>query len=206
MKTRLIIADDHAILRQGLRDLIEGTDDLEVVGEAADGLEAERLARSRPADLLVLDIALPGRRGLEVLGSLRADGVALPVLLFSMYPPEQYTDYASRAGAQGFVSKSASGDEVLRAIRCVAAGGTHFPPVGRSAHGHVDAGNPFAVLSRREAEVMQGLLEGASLLTIAARIGVGAKSVTTYRRRLLDKLGVHSNAELAALASRHGYV
>lgn len=205
MKTRIIIADDHAILRQGLRDLIEETDDLEVVAEAADGLEAERLARNTPADVLILDIALPGRRGLEVLGSLRADGVAIPVMLFSMYPSEQYADFAQRAEAQGFVSKSAASDEVLGAIRSVAAGGTHFPATRRGT-GVSQAGDPFTVLSRRESEVMQGLLEGASLLTIATRIGVGAKSVTTYRRRLLDKLGINSNAELAALASRHGYL
>jgi DNA-binding NarL/FixJ family response regulator len=129
----------------------------------------------------------------------------MPVMLFSMYPSEQYADYAQRAGAQGFVSKSAASDELLGAIRSVSAGGTHFPPT-RRATGASQAGDPFTVLSRRESEVMQGLLEGASLLTIATRIGVGAKSVTTYRRRLLDKLGINSNAELAALASRHGYL
>lgn len=203
MRSRLIIADDHAVLRQGLRDLVAGTPDLQVVAEASDGPEAERLARTRPADLLLLDVALPLRRGLQVLESLRRDGVTLPVLVFSMYPAEPYAEHARRAGAQGFVSKDADSPELLRAIRRVLAGGTSFP-VRRRAAPLNGSGDPFARLSARELEVMNGLLGGSSLLQIAAGAGITPKSVTTYRRRLLDKLGVRSNAELATLAARYG--
>jgi DNA-binding NarL/FixJ family response regulator len=203
MRSRLIIADDHAVLRQGLRDLVAGTPDLQVVAEASDGPEAERLARTRPADLLLLDVALPLRRGLQVLESLRRDGVTLPVLVFSMYPAEPYAEHARRAGAQGFVSKDADSPELLRAIRRVLAGGTSFPARRRAAPLN-GSGDPFARLSARELEVMNGLLGGSSLLQIAAGAGITPKSVTTYRRRLLDKLGVRSNAELATLAARYG--
>lgn len=207
VKARLIIADDHAVLRQGLRDLVAQTPDLEIVAEAVDGAEAESLARSRPAELLLLDIALPVRRGLQVLESLRSDGVALPVLLFSMYPANPFADYARRAGAQGFVSKAAGSAELLAAIRRVLGGRTSFPRrIPASVPPAERADSPFEQLSRRETDVLLGLLEGASLVEIGRRVGISPKSVTTYRRRLFDKLGVQSNAELATLAARHGQV
>ncbi len=202
-EARLIIADDHQVVRQGLINILERTADLKVVGEASDGNAAERLAREVPADLLVLDIALPGKHGLQVLESLRSSGCEVPVLLFSMHPAAQYVDFARRKGAQGFVGKDADGDELLGAIRRILAGGTCFPDPAKTG-GTRD--NPFAALSRREAEVMRGLLCGEQLGDIADRLGIGPKSVSTYRRRLLDKLGVGSNAELAALAERHGKV
>ncbi len=196
---RIIIADDHQVVRQGLRDIFARARGLAVVAEAADGAEAERLALTLAADLLLLDIALPVKRGMQVLESLRAAGNRLPVLLFSMHPAEQYADYARRHGAQGFVGKDEDEGKLLRAIRRVLDGGTAFPR-GRSP---AATDSPFAALSRREAEVMRGLLRGEPLATIADRLGVGAKSISTYRRRLLDKLGVASNVELAALAARH---
>jgi DNA-binding NarL/FixJ family response regulator len=202
MKTaRLIIADDHQVVRQGLRDIIDHAPDLKVVAEATDGNEAERLANTLPADLLILDIGLPAKHGLKVLESLRAGGSRLPVLLFSMHPASQYVDYVRRNGAQGFIGKDEDAGELLRAIRRILEGGTRFPrPRGEDS----TANNPFSSLSRREAEVMHGLLRGEPLGDIAAHLGIGAKSITTYRRRLLDKLGVQSNAELVALATRFG--
>lgn len=203
MKARLIIADDHQVLRQGLRDIISRTADMKVVGEAADGVAAEHLARNCEADLMVLDIALPQRRGIQVLESLRSDGVMLPILLFSMYPASQYVDYVRRAGAQGFLSKDADGQEVIQAIRRILAGRSNFPggrPVAATSSSTKD---PFALLSRRELEVMQALASGAAVVDIAAELGVSTQTVSTYRRRLLEKLGLKSNAELAILATRH---
>lgn len=197
---RVIIADDHQVVRQGLRNIIDATPDLQVVAEAADGAEAERLARELPADLLVLDVGLPVRRGTEVLESLHAAGSTLPVLLFSMHPANQYVDFARRHGARGFIGKDEDAARLLLAIRRILKGGTAFPP--KSAAPRPDT-SPFASLSRREADVMRGLLVGEPLAAIAERLRIGPKSVSTYRRRLLDKLGVASNAELAALAARH---
>ncbi|NTV70563.1 MAG: response regulator transcription factor [Azonexaceae bacterium] len=206
MKARIILADDHQVVRQGLREILARTADLAVAGEAVDGAEAEALARAGQADLLILDIALPIRRGIQVLESLRADGIKLPVLFFSMYSASQYVEYAKRAGAQGFVGKEADEAELLRAIRRILAGGTSFPAQHRAAADALAGNDPFKSLSRREFEVMQALASGTSILEIAARLGVSTQSVTTYRRRLLEKLGVKSNAELVTLAILHGQI
>ena len=204
MKARLILADDHQIVRQGLSEILSRTQDLEVVAEAADGEQAEQMARHVAAELMILDIALPLRRGIQVLESLRADGNALPILFFSMYPANQYVDYAKRAGAQGFVGKDADTPTLLRAIRRILAGSSSFPGRKRPS-GVPPGGDLFAQLSRRELEVMQGLIHGTSILEIAATLGITPQSVTTYRRRLLEKLEVRSNAELTILAIHHGY-
>jgi DNA-binding NarL/FixJ family response regulator len=206
MKARLIVADDHEVVRQGLHDIVSATTDLEIVGEAADGAAAGRLARTLAADLLILDIALPVRRGIAVLEALRADGLALPVLFFSMYPASQYTEFVRRAGAQGFVGKDADSCTLVRAVRQILAGQTHFAPDSPHAASGSDEADPFAGLSPREMEVMMGLLDGASLEQIAKSLQVGTKSVSTYRSRLLIKLGVTSNVELAAMALRNGYL
>ena len=203
MKRRLIIADDHPMVCQGLCELVERMAGLEVVARAHDGVEAERLARRLPAELLILDIAMPGRSGIKVLESLRADGVALPVLFFSMYPANQYVAYARRAGAQGFVGKEAEEKTVRAAIRRILAGGTSFPALATGGTRPVLAPvNPPPALSLRENQVLQCLLRGTPLVDIAAELAVSAQSVSTYRRRLLDKLGVGNNAELIRLMNR----
>lgn len=206
MTARIILADDHQVVRQGLREILARTSDLAVAGEAVDGAEAEAQARAGQADLLILHIALPIRRGIQVLESLRADGIALPVLFFSMYSASQYVEYARRAGAQGFVGKEADEADLLRAIRRILAGGTSFPAQNRAAADAESDSNPFKSLSRREFEVMHALAGGTSILEIAARLGVSPQSITTYRRRLLEKLGVKSNAELVALAILHDQI
>jgi len=201
MKARIILADDHEVVRQGLRDILALTSDMEVVAEARDGNEAERLARTVAADLLVLDIAMPGKRGLAVLESLRTSGVELPVLVFTMYGADQYANFCRRAGAQGFVSKDARSQTVLAALRSVLSGEEWFG--GASAAGPED---PFAALSTREREVALGMLRGESLAQIAQQMQIGTKSVSTYRTRLLAKLHLNSNVELAALATRTGFL
>ena len=206
MKARIIIADDHQVVRQGLRDIISRTADLQVLAEAVDGAGAETLARAGNADLLILDIAMPIRRGIQVLESLRADRFRLPVLFFSMYSASQYIEYAKNAGAQGFVGKDADESELLRAIRRILAGGSSFPGRNRAAPDSASGSDPFKKLSRRELEVMQALAGGTSIMEIAARLGLSAQSVTTYRRRLLEKLGVKSNAEMVSLAILHGQI
>lgn len=206
MKARVIIADDHLVMRQGLREILSRTRDLSVVGEAVDGAEAEALARAGQADLLILDIAMPVQRGIQVLESLRADDIKLPVLFFSMYPASQYVEYARQAGAQGFISKDANEAGLLRAIRRIVAGGTSFPARDRARSVSTSGNDPFKALSRREFEVMQALASGISILETAARLGISSQSVTTYRRRLLEKLGVGSNAELVTLAILHGQI
>lgn len=202
MKSRLILADDHPMVRQGLRDLIALTPDLEVVAEASNGFEAEHLARTMAADLLLLDVTMPQRNGVTVLEALRADCIALPVLFFTMTDVHQYAAYVSHVGAQGIVGKEAGAAELLQAMRQILGGGTCFPAAAPA--GQVTAINTPAagVLSARENQVMQGLLRGDSQVAIAAELGVSNASVNTYRRRILEKLGVNNTAELIKLRSR----
>jgi DNA-binding NarL/FixJ family response regulator len=200
MKSRLIIADDHQVVRQGLRDMVRHRSDLEIVAEAWDGAMAEDVARATMAELLILDIGLPVRRGLAVLERLRGNGFLTPVIFFSLYPAAQYAGPAKKAGAQGFVGKEASADEVLRAIDAVLAGGTSFP-----LRPELAGGDPFKTLSAREEQVLSGLLAGTSLQDLSETMGLSNKTLSTYRARLLAKLDVTSNAELVALAMCHGY-
>jgi DNA-binding NarL/FixJ family response regulator len=139
MKQRIILVDDHLVVRQGLRDILGQRPDLEVVAEAEDGAMAEQLVRSTLAELLILDIGLPVRRGIAVLERLRADGYALPVLFFSMYPAAQYAAFARKAGAQGFVGKEASASELLQVVYLVLAGGSSFAQLGNASSSANDA-------------------------------------------------------------------
>lgn len=197
---RILVVDDHHVVRLGLRNLIDCSDDLKVVGELAHGDEVEKVVAKTPADLLILDIAMPDKSGIQVLQTLRRNGHTLPILIFSMHPSAQYADFVRRHGAQGFIDKGEEGAEMLRAIRQIVAGETYFPNLPGDEQ---RTGGPFATLSRRESEVLNGILRGDSLQSIAAALSIGPKSVSTYRRRLLDKLGVESNAELAAMATRY---
>jgi DNA-binding NarL/FixJ family response regulator len=204
MKSRIIIADDHHVVRQGLRDIVASRPDLEIVAEAWDGAMAEEVVRCTLAELLILDIGLPTRRGLAVLENLRADGVLLPVIFFSMYPASQYAGFAKKAGAQGFVGKEADAAQLLQAVDQVLAGGTSFSQ--REPVRGAETDGPFQALSPREFQVLKGLLAGTSLQTLASCMDLSTKTLSTYRTRLLAKLGVHSNAELVALSICHGYL
>ena len=201
MRARLIIADDHPMVCQGLCEIINRTSDLAVVATAQNGVDAERLARQVAAELLILDIAMPERSGVKVLEALRADGLPLPLLFFSMHPASQYAASLQRLGAQGFVGKEADAQALLRAIRQIVAGGTSFPAPAGAGQGELPS-SETAGLSARENDVLQHLLRGMPLVGIAALLGISAQSVTTYRRRILDKLEVRNNAELIRLMNR----
>lgn len=196
MTARLIVIDDHPIVRQGLRAIVAADTGLQVVAEAADGVAAEALARETAAELMVLDVQLPRRSGIEVLQALRRDGISLPVLFYTMVPVAQYAAFLRRAGAQGIVGKDSDEPQVLQALRDVLAGGRVFPGHARAPRDAAARAAAVRALSPREAQVLQGLLQGRSLVEIAAEMGVGAPSVSTYRRRVLDKLDCSSNAEL----------
>ena len=203
MTTRILIADDHQVVRQGLAGILSNRAGFEVVGEAEDGVAAEAMARSIPADLLILDIGLPLRRGLAVCENLRADHMAIPILFFSMYPPSQYSAVARKIGAQGFVGKESGAHTILAAVDHVLAGrncfGSHEKRSGAAA-----TGNPFASLSTREHEVLLGIVAGQSLTRLAQELGLNTKTLSTYRSRILTKLNVDSNSELVSLAILHG--
>lgn len=202
---RVIIADDHPTVCQGLSEIVRRMGDVEVVATAVDGDAAEHLARTLPAELLILDVAMPRRSGIKVLESLRADGITLPILFFSMYPADQYAAFVRRRGAQGFLGKEVDAGSLWHAIRRILEGGTVFPgsPPERPVRGGAPLRRPGG-LSARENDVLLHLLCGMPLVEIAAELGISARSVTTYRRRILDKLGVRNNAELIAFMTRLG--
>jgi DNA-binding NarL/FixJ family response regulator len=203
MRSRLILADDHPMVREGLRLLIETTTDLMVVAEACTGEEAEHLARTTPAELLILDIDMPLRNGINVAESLRADGIELPILVFTVAQANTNRYYAEHVGVQGFIGKAANAQALLQAIRTILAGGTWFPNIS-STLARTDRDLPEKNLSQREWQILQGLLQGTSQVQMASDLGISTASVNTYRRRILDKFGVSSNAELIRLMSREG--
>ncbi len=200
MNSRLIIVDDHFVVRDGLRDMLRSRPDLQIVGEAASDSEALQLVRQQRSDLIILDISLSHGTGIDVLRQLRALKIDIPVLVFTMHPAEQYAQHVRTAGAQGFLNKNSSKSEILAAIDRLLAGGSYFPRKTRET----SSSSAFALLSARESEVLRGLLAGTAQTQIALQLQIASKSVGTYRRRILDKLGVNSTAELVALATRLG--
>lgn len=214
MTHRIIIADDHLVVRAGLKGILTGNAGYEVVAEAEDGIQAEQLTRALAPDLLILDIGLPLRRGVAVCERLRADGIATPVLFFSMYPASQYRDAVRKMGGQGFVGKEAPATTLLKAVEQILVGGHYYS--GESAGAELPAevaeealaeeaktSDPFASLSPREKEVLDCLVSGQSLTNLARSMEVSLKTISTYRTRLLNKLGKNSNAELIAMAIQH---
>jgi DNA-binding NarL/FixJ family response regulator len=196
----VILADDHAMVRQGVRALILRLTDWDVVGEARTAEEAKQMAQGTAAELLVLDVAMPIMGGVAVLESLRASKIALPVLVLSMVPASQYVPYLKTAGAHGFVGKEEDESVLLLAMRRVMAGGTYFPrAASRLLTERPNPPGQVAKLSTREAAVAKAIQEGRPLVSLALELGIGARSIATYRRRLLNKLGVANNAELIGL-------
>jgi len=207
---RVVIADDHAIVREGVKRSLADTTDIRVVGEASDGMELMSLIGRCPADAVVLDLAMPGIPGLELLDDLRRRTPPVPVVVLSMYPVEQYAVRAIRAGASGYINKASPPSELVAALRVVAAGRRYInPEVAESLASHVDVAEPHVPhenLSNREYEVMCLIAQGRSVGDIAESLRLSVKTVSTYRSRILEKLELRHNAEITRYALRHGLV
>lgn len=207
---RVLIADDHAIVREGIKRTLADTADIEVVGEAGDGQALIALIGSSPADVVVLDLAMPGVPGLEVLEDLRRRKPNLLILVLSMYPTEQYAVRAIRAGASGYINKARPPSELIAAIRAVAAR-RHYvdSETAEVMASHIDATSarlPHEKLSNREFEVVCLIAQGKSVSDIADQLALSVKTVSTYRSRILEKLGLRHNAEITRYALKHGLV
>jgi len=206
----VLVVDDHTIFRSGLRRLFSDESDIRVADEAGNSAEAIAKIRERKFDVVMMDINMEGRSGLDLLGSVRAEFPTLPVLMLSMYPEEQYALVAFKAGANGYVSKDIESDELVLAVRQVAAGGRYL--TARAAGkliGNVvnmDDRPPHHGLSVREHEIMLMIVKGMSLTAIGDKLFLSVKTISTYRTRILVKLGVASNAELVRYAVRYGIV
>lgn len=211
MSLRILLADDHAIFRAGLRPLLAAQPDLAVVAEAENGLRALELARELRPDIAVLDITMPGLNGLEVTRHLAQEAPAVRVIILSMHSDRRYVLEALRAGARGYLLKEGGFEELLVAVRAVADGRIHLgAAVGEQViRDYVqlardDEGGAFAVLSGREREVLQLLAEGLATKEIADRLVLSVKTVESHRKAVMDKLEIHSIAELTKYAIREG--
>ncbi|MCX7960537.1 MAG: response regulator transcription factor [Burkholderiales bacterium] len=207
---RLAIADDHAVVRRGMRQIVAEGGDIEIVGEAADYAELVALLRRHACDVLLLDIAMPGKNGIEILKSVRALYPRLRVLVLSMYPEELYALRALRAGAAGYLTKSSAPEKLLEAIRQVAAGRRFITPQLAEALAERIADPaeraPHETLTDREFQVLRLLAAGRKLSEVAAELSLSPKTVSVYRARVLEKLRVRTNAELARYALEHGLI
>lgn len=208
---RVLLADDHRIVREGLKQVLADAPDIEVRAEAVDGDDVLRqvaAATPPPFEVVLLDIAMPGRDGLEVLQALRKSTPRLPVLMLSTYPDRQYAVRCIRLGAAGYLNKSADPDEMIAAVRKVAAGGVYVTAATAEAlAGAMGAGGqrPGAEqLSHREYQVFRLLTAGHSVSEIGAQLHLAPNTVSTYRARILEKTGAKNDVELALYAERHG--
>jgi two-component system, NarL family, invasion response regulator UvrY len=210
---RVLICDDHMIVRRGIRQSLAEAADIAVVAEAADGplaLRQLRELREGGVDVLLLDIALPGRDGLDVLRQVRAEHPRLPVLMLSTYPDRQYAVRSLKLGASGYLNKSVDSEQITAAVRRV-AGGQRFitPPVAELLAHALGAARsdgaeavPEELLSHREFQVFRLLASGQSVGEIARSLCLSSNTVSTYRARILDKTGVRNDVELALYAVR----
>lgn len=199
---RVFVADDHGVVRDGLRRLLDDTSDLRVVGEAADGIEVIRRAEAEEWDVLLLDLSLPGLAGVEILQRLKAIRPALKILVLSMYPEDQHGPHLLRAGAAGYLAKDRSGGELLEALRTVAAGGSYVTDVVAR---HLLAGesSPHEALSQREHEIFMRIVHGRTQAEIATDLKLSPTTVNTYVVRIRRKFGVRSVNEIIQYAHRH---
>jgi NarL family two-component system response regulator LiaR len=214
-KTRIVLADDHAILREGIRALLEDQPDMIVVGEAADGRRAVELARELSPDIIVMDIGMPLLNGLEATRQIKRDYPQVAVLVLTMHDNEEYVSQILAAGAAGYVLKRAASSELVTAIRAVAAGQSYLSPavtrlliegyIGRqlAAPGVVD---PFDTLTAREREVLQLVAEGHTNSQIAKLLSISLKTVKAHRSNLMQKLGLHDRGELIKVAIQRGII
>jgi two-component system invasion response regulator UvrY len=197
---KVLIADDHAVVRQGLRQILTEIPELSVVGEADNGQDALNLVRSEPWDVLVLDMSMPGRGGLDILKDVRRERPETRVLVLSMHPEDQFAVRMLKAGASGYLTKESAADELVKAVRKVLTGGRYISPaLAEKLAFDVDRDSDKPLhekLSDREFQVMRRLAAGKTVQQIADELMLSPKTISTYRARVLEKLELQSNAEL----------
>jgi two-component system response regulator NreC len=212
-KLRILLADDHAIIRRGLKLLVDTQSDMEVVGEAGSGQEAWQLAKELQPDVVVMDISMPDGSGAEATGWLAAECPAIRVLALTFYEDEEYLRQLLRAGAAGYLLKRAAAEELTLAIRTVATGGVYLDPslAGKVVGGYIGKQPPDSEarrpdLSEREGEVLRLIAWGYSNKEIAAQLHLSVKTVETYKARLMEKLEFRSRVDLVRYALKQGWL
>lgn len=206
--TRVLLADDHAIIRDGVKEILADTDDLLVAGEAANGNDVLRLVNEQKWDILVLDISMPGKNGLELIKLVRNINPRLPILIFSMHQEEQYALRALHAGASGYLTKESDGEVLVAVIRKVAGGGIHVSDkvAAMLARERMPISDelPHARLSDREFQVFEKIIGGSRLTDIANELNLSIKTVSTHKSRILQKMNMASESDLIRYAIARG--
>ncbi len=196
---RVLVADDHNIVRDGLKRILAASADIQVAGEAASGDEALALVKANDYDVAMLDMSMPGLSGIDLIKRLKLEKPALRLLVLSMHAEHQYAARALKAGASGYLTKDSAAEQLVVALRKIAAGGVHISEA--AAASLVSGGRqPHETLSDREFEVLRLLVEGLGPTEIAGRLHLSVKTVSTHKTRILDKLGLGSTAELVRYA------
>ena len=205
---RLVIADDHAIVREGLNRIVGAIDDMQMVGEAADGTEVMQRVRELDFDVLVLDLSMPGRSGMELIKLVKAEKPRLRILVLSMHQELQYAVRAIKSGASGYLTKESAPALLEQAIRKVAGGGAFVTAevAEQLALGAMPGGEglPHEALSDREFQVLRLLVAGESVTGIAGQLNLSVKTVSTHKANLMHKMGLHNQSELIRYALKHG--
>jgi len=208
--TRIAIADDHVLVRRGLAELLREMDDFRVVGEASSGDELLRLVREERVDVVVMDMSMPGPSGLDLVKSIKAEFPKLPILVLSAHPEDQYAVRVVRAGAMGYLTKESAEADLVEAVRRVASGKRYLTQnLAASLLDALDADpdeDPHAALSDREYQVLRLIASGMTVGGIAEHLSLSVKTVSTYRSRLLQKMGMSNNSEITRYALENGLV
>lgn len=205
---RVLLADDHNLVRQSLAGVLRTSGECQIVAEAADGMEALELALKLKPDVVVVDISMPRLNGLEVLRRLSAELPQSRLLVLTMHEEDEYVLHAVRAGARGYLLKHAATADLIAAVKALAAGSTYFGPQAAQAlaaqvhHPERAIDDPYGTLSTREREVFHMILEGFTSKEIARKLEISAKTAENHRARILDKLGVRNSVELMRYAAR----
>ena len=212
-KLRVLLADDHTVVREGLKALLDAQPDLQVVGEASDGLTACRLAKELLPDVVVMDVSMPGLTGREATQQLKQDCPDVRVLALTVYEDKGHLRELLKAGASGYVLKLATGEELIRALRVVCAGGAFVDPVlagkvvGDIVNEDAEAGRAEGTpLSERESQIVLRVAQGFSNKEIAAQLDISVKTVETHKLRSMEKLGLRGRAEVVQFALRRGWL
>ncbi len=207
---KVVIADDHAVVRKGLVQILSNLEDVEVVGEAANAAEVVGILQREPCDVLLLDVSMPGRNGIEALKVIRQEFPEVRTLVLSMHPEDQFGVRALRAGAAGYLTKQAAPERLIEAVHRVASGKRFITPelaeLLAANVGSDGASAPHQTLSDREFQVLRLIASGRTLSEIAHALALSPKTVSVYRARLLEKMKLSNNAELTHYAIKNGLV
>lgn len=207
---KILIADDHPVFRQGLRQILSEANDMVVACEVSNGLEVLDRVRTGCCDVILLDISLPGRNGIDILKQLKKERPGLPVLILTMHPEEQYAVRALKAGASGYLTKESTPSELIAAIRKVSAGGKYVSSSLAEKLacelGRIDEKAPHETLSDREYQIMILIASGKTVTEIAENLSLSIKTVSTYRSRILEKMTMKNSAELTYYAIKNQLV